>query len=294
MSPLNSGLGRSAFRGDSIVTDGLVCHLDAANINSYNPSFPTKWKHTYPAEDNSIVNASDVTYITSVFSGPPPPRTVYPSLSFNKNFGFVSQRTSSIIKTVNDIQASSNPVTVEIWCYIPINYYSVGNVGYLESPNYNNVNILFGWQSFKIVVFTELSSNVLYIGQSQGNNTIYESYRYIPNLVLGQTVGNTYNYTWRQIVCVMTSYPESYDSNKIYINGQKLTPLGSSSNVVYQKLSYNSYFVIGGYINTLNGATYAKPPSMDVAIVRIYDRELSLSEINKNFNTNRGRFEVGI
>ena len=29
-----------------IVTDGLVAHLDAANINSYNPNTPSKWKKT--------------------------------------------------------------------------------------------------------------------------------------------------------------------------------------------------------------------------------------------------------
>ena len=57
MSPLNSGLGRSAFRGDNIVTDGLVAHLDAANINSYNPNTPSKWKHVYPADDYSTLNS---------------------------------------------------------------------------------------------------------------------------------------------------------------------------------------------------------------------------------------------
>jgi hypothetical protein len=283
MSPLNSGLARSAFRGDNIVTDGLVAHLDSANMNSYDPLFPNSWRHVYPAGDYSTMVNTSSSYAASFF--PPPAKTNYPFVFLNY-LSYIKQRTSSVLKSSNFVV---NPVTVEIW--FSISSSGVGSIGSFASPNYNNVSVLFGWEPFKIVLFKEPSSSSYYIGQSTGNNTVFTSYRAIPNLVLGSSYGSTYSNTWRQIVCVMSNYPERLDYNKIYINGQKLTTLGNPSDLTYQTMTYSGDFVIGGYINNLNGSTYHNSPLMFVSIVRIYDRELTLSEIKQNFNANRGRFE---
>jgi hypothetical protein len=91
--------------------------------------------------------------------------------------------------------------------------------------------------------------------------------------------------SWRQAVFVMNS-DVSYSNNKMYINasGQTLSQQAGVESAASRSFNNGS-----GTIGSLRAnSSYCTP--MQCAIFRLYNKELSLSEIEQNFQANRSRF----
>ena len=101
------------------------------------------------------------------------------------------------------------------------------------------------------------------------------------NLASSGTAGDT---NWHQIVANVdvNTLPGTSNKREIYIDGALSNSLTSWGGVFNS--SQISRFTIGGQGNTAN------PWDGKIAIVRIYDRGLTASEVLKNFNSARKRF----
>lgn len=170
-----------------------------------------------------------------------------------------------------DFSITSNltsTLTIEIWAKAPLSLPSFGTMfGWGNTVANTNYSVMW-WDN----QFTEGMGY-----SNQGGDLRGISLAQINNLNL---LGN-----WHHYVYVMRS-DVSYSNNKIYIdsNNQTLTQLlGSPSTLDFN----NGNGRIG---NTRNSTIY--PMQYDCAIFKIYNRELTQSEITQNFNALKSRFGI--
>lgn len=127
-----------------------------------------------------------------------------------------------------------------------------------------------------------------YFGQLSGNRIIFSNN-------IGGAQQTVYSNTtlsisnWYHVICT-TAFDTTNTTAMIYVNGS--VNMDSTYNNVFsgQQVNYPGYyFTIGdGY----NHPTSWYPFNGDVAIVRIYNKTLSLAEVRQNFNANRKRFGI--
>ena len=104
-------------------------------------------------------------------------------------------------------------------------------------------------------------------------------------LTPGQLHNATFYGNWMHIVCVMQQ-TTSYTNNKIYINGPLITNVSQVLGTEQaSSRNFNNGFmrINGWYIND------SYPYRQDVAIFRVYKKELSQAEVWQNYNANRTR-----
>lgn len=159
---------------------------------------------------------------------------------------------------------NNNVVTVEMWVKLGPDYADSADGG----------GMFFGWFGYDVwtnggtIGFNTGSSDVYGISQSKVNEL--------------SLVNN-----WAQYVFVMRT-DVSYTNNKIYINciNQQLSQ--QSSTETPARRSFNSgNGRIAGWLYDNNYRI-----QMSNAIFRVYNRELSLFEIEKNFGAQRARFGI--
>ena len=278
MSPLNSGLGRSAFRGDNIVTKGLVAHLDANNINSYNPNTPSKWKNL--CFDDSVgglmstgVNGGigvegdgtvGVIPLNSL-SFPYPPTNAKTlkfrqGIRFNPVIFYYNTSSSCAQNTFPEMPPYGEglKVTIEIWLYLTTDYLLKYSPDFLPYRDYQ-LNTIFGWWSNSIVtcLMEENNNKFIMLGHLGYQHCKWYRIQNI-NTILGSGLpGVNLLQQWRQIVCTMTfnDYAQYYDT-KFYVNSTLLSNQIVSNEPGWNVINTNfngGSFSIGG--NRYNNGT---------------------------------------
>ena len=149
--------------------------------------------------------------------------------------------------------------TVEIWAKLGTNY---------------SDNTIFGFGNY--VIWTRDGG----FGFNTSNDDLYGiSSTTVSNLGL---VGN-----WKQYVFEMRS-DIGYTNNKLYVNGV----LQTTSQIRGTETSSNRNFNGGvGRVGAWDKLVGYEMP-MDFAVLRIYNRALTQSEITQNFGSTRGRFGI--
>jgi len=90
---------------------------------------------------------------------------------------------------------------------------------------------------------------------------------------------------WKHYIFEMRS-DVSYSNNKIYINGVSQTLSQQRSSEIASRRNFNSGN--GRISGWLNGTGYHMP--MNLGVFKIYNRALTASEIQQNYNTLKPRF----
>jgi len=249
------------FHSPSIVTNGMVLCIDAANIKSYVGSGVT-WSDISGKLNTVSIDAKDTVYnVYDLQVGDYVLPNFVPS-----NYSTYSSSNSGIISFdgINgyvDFLASNlgTTTTVEMWARLGSNYQE---------------KFLFGWLYYGVWC---QGGN---FGYNTGNSDICGiSSTTVDSLGL---VGN-----WKHYVFEMRS-DVSYANNKIYVNG------------VLQTLSYQNgtESSVNRTFNSGNGRLCARrgsisyPMPLDCSSLKVYNRSLSTDEILQNFNVLRGRFGI--
>jgi hypothetical protein len=244
-------------RGPTVVTNGLVLYLDAANPKSY-PKSGTMWNDLSGNNNNG-----------TLINGP----------TFDSGNGGSIQ-----FDGVNDRWISNNSIpsinfqfngefTINTWCYINENT----NVGYITSyrlTDGNNVQYS-GW------------------GLSQNNGRIvgtvggYPSFTFAWRRVETSTTdfNNLVFQKWSNIVYVNTGI---IGEQKIYINGKNSTESTIDQRTPPYTVNYttNHRLIIGHDIDNEH------PLNGNISHVSVYNRALTPSEILQNYNTIKGRYNL--
>jgi hypothetical protein len=244
--------------GGKIVTDGLVIHLDALNPRSY-PGSGTDWIDlTLYNNTGSFLN-------------------ITPTVA-NGYASFTGENDTSrvFIDNINEITSTTYYVTVDMWARInnPPSF-----------PGDTSATMLcgFGDQSSYSVQIRAAND---FLGFTTGTTDIYG----IDTVTELGLLDNWKHYCFVMIDTEHTALTE--DDQKIYINGQsqvlsqQVNTFGSSYFSLNQP---NSSFGFPGRAYTNGGIVLT---NMDIALVKVYNRELTQAEVTQNFNAHKGRFNI--
>jgi hypothetical protein len=229
----------------SIVTDGLVLCLDAANRHSYSGSGST-WNDLSKEGNNA-----------TLYNGP--------SFTNNNSGGLVFDGTNEYFMTdLNTIGQANTSFTFGGYFYnttnthnnnrfIFSNYVTSSHDGFFAITTYTSTPILRLWMR----------------DSSRGNNI--QSNGVVPQ------VG-----AWYHVIGVRN---HSNSTAQFYIDGELIHSYPYSGSVSVTD-GGTSYF--GGVLH--NGASQIIPAT--VSSVQLYNRALSASEVQQNFNATRGRYGI--
>lgn len=219
----------------SIVSTGLVLHLDAGNPASY-PGSGTTWTNLASAGLNGTLGAG-VTY--SATGGG--------SLAFN---GIVNGVVT--ITTASAVTSITNNITTEVW-------YKGDDV----RPK---------------LISTGVGSNGFCFGYFSNTGTAWKVSKYGKVDLQAGTIPQDTN-VWHQAVLVYSST----EGTSVYIDGAFS---GSTSPVNTATIAASAPATM--YIGRLE-TTYHDG---NISVVRVYNKVLSASEIQQNFNANRARYGI--
>ena len=246
--------GGSAYSDGDIVTSGLIYHLDANNSSSYNGS--GDWIDLVAGTANGTINGATYTEGTG-----------------DQGYYFAFDGANDFVELDQNAFDLGTAWTVEIWClHNSDTESSSGNPYSGNSPASNNAVVFSTEKSFS-------STSALKIGKK---NTLYSGQT--PGYQGTLTVTDTPLQTWRQIVITKST--------------------GTASNFIRSYL--NGSYTAHGNINVLNDwVTDDSSPSIiganatnalqswwngNVSIFRVYSSALSATEVEKNYDANKGRY----
>lgn len=248
--------------GRKIVTDGLVIHYDALNGKSY-PGSGITWNDlTSYDNDGDLDNGNTPVIITNG----------YASFTDTNNSEYVD------ISNIGEINVNTEYATVDMWVKLKPTSTTSGVIsGYI-----------FGWREYCIQVrytdgeptrfgFTTTVNDVYGLGSSE--------------LISLNLFNNWKHYSF--VMCDSGTFSIPKTNQKIYINGvlqESLTQSGTE-NTNTRRFSFTSTSNARFPGNTAaNGNNFLL--NMDVAIIKVYNRELSQAEVTQNFNAHKGRFNI--
>lgn len=241
------------FGSPPIVTNGLVLNLDAANMKSY-PKSGTTWN------DLSGFNNSG-----SLTNGPTFNSTNGGSIVFDGVDDYVSLGTS-----FSNLIISST--TISFWIYRST-VYNTSNTSTAESlfsmyTDDNNRGAVY------------FSNDTGYVGRLA--NLLVDGGG-LPGRVYTQQ--NSWSIGWYNIVAVRA--PSNY---KIYVNGIDM-PLTVVSNTATRAFTTNPIHtgIANSYYSTVGFYTYFPG---NISNTLIYNRALSPSEVQQNYNAQKSRFNL--
>jgi len=253
----------SLYHSPQISLNGLVLCLDAANPKSY-PGSGTTWTDLSGNNENF---------------------TLYNSPSFSSNYGgellFSGSNDYARITTSNSIDSSASNGTIEVW--------------------FRTISSTLGVTYARLVSFSDATGTGSNTGSTQGTNRDYDNYLCLiknntaeslglwykdnPNAFGPATLVNTNNYfnatiTWSTSGSNMTF--------RFYLNGSNtntstVTQSGYSTNASTITLGGNC---AGALTNPLENSSCA------FSSFKLYNRALTASEIQQNFNALRSRFSI--
>jgi hypothetical protein len=229
------------FGNPSIVTNGLILNLDAANTKSY-PGSGTTWRNlSNSASSGSLINTPTFT------------RDAGGSINFNGTNQYVDcgDIASSIRGTQN--------FTIELFGKKP----SAGSDFHVGAWTATNRQ---GW------FFEWFTNGIIYFGV---NNNTLNSNQY--------ALAYTSNFTHMVGVFDGTQASDT-NKSKIFINGiQQVVTTSATSPTTVPTTQVNFY------IGLLPGFSYG---AESMAVTRLYNRSLSASEIQQNYNALKSRFNL--
>jgi hypothetical protein len=250
--------------GGKIVTDGLVIHYDALNGKSY-PGSGTSWIDLTPYNNTGSLNGGSI---------PVPIANGYASFSGVDNSEIVD------INDIGEINSTTNYTTVDMWARVktPITPDLAGSI--------------FGWNIYSVSfrLFSN-AGNLRYFGFDTDIGDIYG----IDTAALA-TLGLENNWKHYSFVFVNGNPTQGNlpkENQKIYINSVdqplsqvtgtenangRLFSFGSTSNARFPGIRFGSGANL--LVNT------------DVALIKIYNRQLTQAEVTQNFNAHKGRFNI--
>jgi len=245
--------------GGKIVTDGLVIHYDGLNPRSY-PGSGTNWYNLGPK---------------SVYSGSLGAGTT-PTTIANGYASFIAGDDSCVdIDSISEINNATSKVTVDMWAKI--------------NPSLQDYRYLFGWDLFFIIVRSNDSPPSIGTG---GN--LQDLYGVDTLDDLG-VIGKWAHYSIVMVDSRQADPPHAglpISDNKIYINSLNQSPLSQLNGIPYLSRRYFS----GGSTSDarIGGARFGiiKSDDLEIALVKVYNRELTQAEVTQNFNAHKGRFNI--
>lgn len=230
----------SLSHGPKIVSDGLILHLDAANVKSY-PGSGTAW--------NDLSGNSVTATITN-------------SLTYNSNVSFSFNGTTDFADTGNTfIFAQSAQFSAEVWLKIlDHSDRPTAAAGIIGKGHYydNQWDI---WLANNHSIWFETTGNPTRQGQL---------YLLTPSLSLN---------TWHHYVATYNNGAKS-----VYLNG---VLVGTQAYVGPGDFSNSNNVLIGRRFGDASRSLRG-----DVAQAKIYNQELTASEVRQNFNALRGRYGI--
>ena len=236
-----------------IVTDGLLMCLDAANIKSY-PGTGSTWTDLIDSVNNKPSLAGTVTYSNNSFV-------------FNGVAG--SYFFDSVISLPNISAATA--LTILCWCKPdstgPVNSYT-GLIAFGGSTN--------STPSDAVLLCLNTTAATWYVGSAYWNNDYNPS-----NLSVVKDA-------WNMVGIIARSAATTNNTTLISGNSTGVTTTTGSSSVYTRGLAATQVNLRVGSADS-NGA---RPMKGEIAVVLVYNRELTTDEINQNFNAARGRFGI--
>lgn len=250
----------TAEGGGDIVRNGLILYLDAANPKSY-ISGSTIWNDLTIRENNS-----------SLINGP-----IYnPSNNGSIVFDGTNDFSSFPGNSFGYSPGTTGEISLEMWIY-PTGPYT----SYLSEPPTTNLAGVFGQSYFNNSVGWGLG-----VITQGGINFFVWQVRNFGNIVgVGSTTTSSFvNNNWYHVVGTINRTTFS----RLYINGVNLVSNAiSSAAVAGLTLTPN---ISDASIGKGGGQPFYS--GCRTSIARIYNRELSATEIQQNFNATRSRFGI--
>ena len=253
----------SYANGPRIVTDGLVLHLDAANRKSY-PGSGSTWYDLSGNNYHGSINGATFADNTFNFDG-------------TDDYIDLSSHASNLI--------FDSPVTINSFIF-PTSDISVGNTILYLGNGINDINTdNLDWFSMRYGDSTSAMTNESFT-LSKGINQQTPNVQSTVNVDGEVSLGNAYRNKWVNYVDRSNS-----TSWNIKVNDTSLTLTGSSywnGNLFGfgEDISPKSKVGIGCFlrdniVHVFNGK---------IAMVSIYNRELTDAELTQNYNAFKGRY----
>lgn len=238
--------------GKSIVTDGLVLHLDAANTKSY-PGTGTTWTDlSGNGNDGTLTNG--------------------PTFDSDNGGSIVVDGVDDYL-TLPDIDTYSSTAKFTVEGVVRA---IGGNWGRIFTNGSNGIpGGASGFINIDLLIFT--SGNIPYLQLRVGSTLALQSTQISTN-------------TWGGDDFVMYF---AFSANKESRTGTYLFRFGQNNGLIQKELSetYTPGTATGFVENRLGAETdnesYAQ---MDMYTFKMYDRELSMSEMRQNYNATKDRF----
>ena len=242
------------FQAPAIVSSGLILNLDAANPDSY-PRTGTTW--------TNLITGNAV-----------PSFGLNNAVTYNSSNGGVLRFASGGWAVSSTGFANLTAYTVEIWVK------PAGTTGDYDQSVPANFNIT----NYAPCLFSEKVDGTVNMALAYNarawSGAAHNSYRYTAAMGGWSTVEPTTNYgsdlnTWVQIVA-------TYNGSvlKLYRNG---VLIGSSTTNINLRATSIGYFIAHRW--DMSDGVYG-----DYSSVNMYNRDLSLTEINTNFDAVKSRF----
>ena len=241
----------SIFSSPSMVSEGLVLCLDAANRDSY-PGTGTVWTDlSGNGNDGTLTNG--------------------PTFNSANGGGIVFDGTDDYITVTENYGMKPSVLTAEIIFKISSNT----NTGYGGAPN--SIQYLMFRQNSRTVTFEgyaiiydEVSSS-MYIYSASSSGPQYG----ISTPVNSLTLGTIYSITsiWR------------FNTQEIYINGKFI-----NSGIKAAGINYNNTHTLKIGRSVPVGTTFDAAFNGTVYLAKVYNRDLTAKEVLQNYNATRARY----
>jgi hypothetical protein len=247
--------------GPNIVTNGLVYYLDAANPTSY-ISGSASW--------NTLINTgsftiSNNTQITSSFQVNPP--AIY-----------LTQSRASSQNAINGAFPFSENLSIEVWYKTDTT--ASGFASQQESPGIIQIGNYASNASLTLWDWSAGTPGSHRMNTYVNNGTIWSH-------VASSTIAYT-DAAWvgkyQHIVLNFSGSAGKWNRYNLYIN----SVLQSTINFT---IPFPSSSIAGGN-NVFTPGALGGSARNSYGVIRIYNRELTLADINQNYNANKTRFQL--
>ncbi len=292
---------------DTVQEPGLVYYLDAANNSSYYGSGNSWYDISESGEDAD--NEAEL----YGFSVPPPVENSLeffedPFDTFRSHFKFNKNNSSS--EGYLNFQVSKNLIDYDSTLIVTVEMLSQLTLPEVSTANNGGGEIIFGWNKYSIWTGkNSTGTEPIHLGFSSDIHTQRDLYgltsEQVNNLGLVNTdplnerIHNVDPANWAHYVFVFNK--GDYTKNKIYINGVSQTLQQITDSAVVDNnspITNNLNFNVGA--NFAKGAVASSDPvpsthyrtSMELALMRIYNKELTQAEITANYDQVKGRFNL--
>ena len=246
----------------SIVRNGLVLHLDAANTKSY-PGSGTTYTDLSGNGNNGILNNSP-----TITNG------VVSLDGVNDNISFTS------------INLSTTPaITLSFWCKLKSYTEVDGSIG--------------GGTLCELSTNFNSSTGGFYIGIADDSTPTFNNTYPISINIRGDVGYNIHGYnktavndlTWHHWCCILDKSVTGTNpiESKFFIDGTE-RPATTFVDISLRQNNTNNFGNLPFYIGGRAGTSFNSSP--DIGNFQIYNRALSAAEVKQNFEAIRGRYGI--